>query len=387
MRTDEALGTDALEMNSAITAFLHDAEERGTVASAELEALQLEHDLDEEAVEALRAALAAADVEIEESSGEDAELELDLRPSAPTGTTDSLQLFLNEIGRHELLTAAEEVALAKRIERGDQAAKERMTNANLRLVVSIAKRYQGHGLPLLDLIQDGTIGLNRAVEKFDYRKGFKFSTYATWWIRQACQRAVANQSDTIRIPVHVQERRLKLRRAKQQLEATHGRAPTIEELAKATELKEHHVEEALDAVEASVSLNQTIGDGDGELGDLFADRTAEDPIESADLSLEQQRVRDALADLPERERLVLELRFGFVQGAEGASLEQIGKQLGLTRERIRQLETTALGRLEEKLRTEPLPSRERLAGAAYSAGASASDALRSPVAAPSVQPS
>ena len=363
MRTDEALGTDALEMNSAITAFLHDAEERGHVAGAELEALQLEHDLDEEAVEALRAALAAAEVEIEES-GEDAEVELDLRPSAPTGTTDSLQLFLNEIGRHELLTAAEEVALAKRIERGDQVAKERMTNANLRLVVSIAKRYQGHGLPLLDLIQDGTIGLNRAVEKFDYRKGFKFSTYATWWIRQACQRAVANQSDTIRIPVHVQERRLKLRRAKQQLEATHGRAPTIEELANATELKEHHVQEALDAVEASVSLNQTIGDGDGELGDLFADRTVEDPIEQADVSLEQARIRDALASLPERERIVLELRFGFAQSAEGASLEQIGKKLGLTRERIRQLETTALGRLEEKLRTEPLPSRERLAGAA-----------------------
>ena len=363
MRTDEALGTDALELNSAITAFLHDAEERGHVAAAELEALHVEHDLDEEAVEALRAALTAADVEIEETA-EDAELGLDLRPSAPTGTTDSLQLFLNEIGRHELLTAAEEVALAKRIERGDLAAKERMTNANLRLVVSIAKRYQGHGLPLLDLIQDGTIGLNRAVEKFDYRKGFKFSTYATWWIRQSCQRAVANQSDTIRIPVHVQERRLKLRRAKQQLEATHGRPPTIEELAKATELKQHHVEEALDAVEASVSLNQTIGDGDGELGDLFADRTAEDPIESADISLEQQRVRNALNDLPERERLVLELRFGFVQGEEGASLEQIGKKLGLTRERIRQLETTALGRLEEKLRTEPLYSRDRLAGAA-----------------------
>ena len=363
MRTNE-LGTDALvELNPALTAFLHDAEERGSVGTAELEVLQNEHELDEDAVEALKAALAAADVEIEETASRDAEAGLDLRPSAG-GSTDSLQLFLNEIGRHTLLTAAEEVALAKRIEKGDQAAKERMTNANLRLVVSIAKRYQGHGLPLLDLIQDGTIGLNRAVEKFDYRKGFKFSTYATWWIRQACQRAVANQSDTIRIPVHVQERRLKLRRARQQLEATHGRPPTIEELANATELKEHHVQEALDAVEASVSLNQTIGDGDGELGDLFADRTVEDPIEQADVSLEQERIRDALASLPERERIVLELRFGFSQSAEGASLEQIGKKLGLTRERIRQLESTALGRLEERLRTEPLPSREKLAGAA-----------------------
>ena len=364
MPIDLALGADAHEA-ALLTAFLHDAQERGLVRVDQLEALAHEHDLDEETIEGLRAALVEADVVIEdEPEHADESVELDLTPSAGGVATDSLQLFLNEVGRHTLLTAADEVALAKRVERGDLVAKERMVNANLRLVVSIAKRYRGHGLPLLDLIQDGTIGLNRAVEKFDYRKGFKFSTYATWWIRQACQRAVANQSDTIRIPVHVQERRLKLRRAKQQLEATHGRPPTIEELAKATELKEHHVEEALEAVEASVSLNQTIGDGDGELGDLFADRTAEDPIESAEMSLEQQRVRDALADLPERERLVLELRFGCVKGEDGASLEQIGKKLGLTRERIRQLETSALGRLEEKLRTEPLPSRDRLAGAA-----------------------
>jgi RNA polymerase primary sigma factor len=363
MRTDETLGTDALELSTTITAFVHDAEERGSVGAHELEALVNEHELDDETLETLRAALAAAEVEIEEHAGEEA-LELDLRPSAGSGTTDSLQLFLNEIGKHDLLTAADEVALAKRIERGDEAAKQRMINSNLRLVVSIAKRYQGHGLPLLDLIQDGTIGLNRAVEKFDYRKGFKFSTYATWWIRQACQRAVANQSDTIRIPVHVQERKLKLRRAVQQLEGKLGRKPTLEELSEATELKPHHVEEALDAVEASVSLNQTIGDGDGELGDLFADRSVDDPIEAAELSLEQRRVREALNDLPERERMVLELRFGFVESEEGASLEQIGKKLGLTRERIRQLESTALGRLEERLRTESLPSRERLAGAA-----------------------
>ena len=362
MRTHD-MSTETLELHPALLAFLHDAEERGSVTAAEIETLHAEHDLDEETVEALRAALAAAEVEIEQAEDGE-ELELDLTPSAASGTTDSLQLFLNEIGKHDLLTAAEEVALAKRIEKGDLAAKERMTNANLRLVVSIAKRYQGHGLPLLDLIQDGTIGLNRAVEKFDYRKGFKFSTYATWWIRQACQRAVANQSDTIRIPVHVQERKLKLRRAKATFETTQGRAPTIDELAQITELKPQHVEEALDAVEASVSLNQTIGDGDGELGDLFADRTAEDPIESADLSLEQQRVREALADLPERERLVLELRFGFVPGETAASLEQIGKKLGLTRERIRQLEASALDRLEERLRTEPLEDRGSLAGRA-----------------------
>src|ERR671910_713262 len=358
MLNELALGTDAVASNAAIDAFVHNAQERGFVRTTEIDALQLELELEEEALAWLRAQLEEFDVEIEDDKPE-----LDLTPGAG-GTTDALQLFLNDLGRYPLLNAAEEVALAKQIERGDLAAKERMVNCNLRLVVANAKKYQGHGVSLLDLIQDGIIGLNRAVEKFDYRKGFKFSTYATWWIRQACQRAVANQSATIRIPVHVQERRLKLRRAKQQLEATHGRPPTIEELAKATELKEHHVSEALEAVEASVSLNQTIGDGDGELGDLFADRTAEDPIESAELSLEQQRVRDALADLPERERLVLELRFGFVKGEDGASLEQIGKRLGLTRERIRQLETSGLGRLEEKLRTESLPSRDRLAGAA-----------------------
>ena len=195
MRTDEALGTDALELNSAITAFLHDAEERGRVAAAELEALHVEHDLDEEASRrsALRSPRRRSRSRMPPRTPSGA------RPPAVRAGRHDRQpaALLNEIGRHELLTAAEEVALAKRIERGDLAAKERMTNANLRLVVSIAKRYQGHGLPLLDLIQDGTIGLNRAVEKFDYRKGFKFSTYATWWIRQACQRAVANQSDTI----------------------------------------------------------------------------------------------------------------------------------------------------------------------------------------------
>ena len=260
----------------------------------------------------------------------------------------SLDLFLNEIGRHPLLTAAEEVVLAKAVEHGDQAAKERMINSNLRLVVSIAKRYRGRGVPFGDLIQDGVIGLNRAVEKFDYRKGFKFSTYATWWIRQAVQRSVAGQSRTIRVPTHVHERRNKLRAAARKLEPTLGRPATHEELAEATGLSLLHVEEALDVVEARVSLNRSIGsDDDGELGDLFADENAESPEERAHEYLRGRAVRLALAELPELERRILELRYGL--DGEPHSLESIGAELGISRERIRRLEGQALETLAESL--------------------------------------
>ena len=187
----------------------------------------------------------------------DDEPELRLEPDA-VGVADSITLFMNEIGKHDLLTAAEEVELAKKIERGDRRAKERMINSNLRLVVSIAKRYRGRGVSFGDLIQEGVIGLNRAAEKFDWRKGFKFSTYATWWIRQACQRAISNQSRTIRVPAHVHERRAKLARLDRQFEVEHGRAPTIEELAQLSGYENQHVDEALSAVEASVSLNQAV---------------------------------------------------------------------------------------------------------------------------------
>jgi RNA polymerase primary sigma factor len=269
-------------------------------------------------------------------------------PDEAIGSTDGLTLFMNRAGRYALLTAAEEVALAKRIERGDAAAKERMINSNLRLVVSIAKRYQGRDVPLLDLIQEGVIGLNRAVEKFDWRRGFKFSTYATWWIRQACQRAVSNQSATIRVPVHVHERRVKLARASSQLQARLGREPTREELAEASGLTLQHVEEALDVAEAPVSLNQSIGSADdGEFGDLFSDPTASDPEEEAADAFRRQAVRRAVAKLPERERRILELRFGFE--GETESLEKIGKELGITRERVRQLERDALARLADEL--------------------------------------
>jgi RNA polymerase primary sigma factor len=259
-------------------------------------------------------------------------------------TTDALQLFLNEAGRYKLLTAPEEVELAKRIERGDKEAKDLMINSNLRLVVSIAKKYQGHGISLLDLIQEGIIGLIRAVEKFDWRRGYKFSTYATWWIRQSVQRAVANHARTIRVPVHVVERQQKLSRAARRLEVELGREATKDELAEATGLPIQHVDEALGAAQASVSLNQTVGaDDEGELGDLFADREAADPFDEAEESLRRQGVRRALDALPERERRILELRFGFE--GEPWTLEAIGHELDLTRERVRQLEGQALARL------------------------------------------
>jgi RNA polymerase primary sigma factor len=322
--------------------FLDEAEERGTIEEGSLEAFALEHDLEDEELAALRQELDERDVEIVEP--------VQAAPTRATevATTDGLALFMNRAGRYPLLTAAEEVALAKRVELGDAAAKERMINSNLRLVISIAKRYQGHDLPLLDLIQEGVIGLNRAVEKFDWRRGFKFSTYATWWIRQACQRGLSSQSATIRVPTHVNERRAKIARAARRLRTELGREPTREELAEAVALSLQHVEEALDAAEAPVSLNQRVGsEDDGELGELFSDPSAGDPAEEATASLERQEVRRALAALPEPERRVLELRFGF--DGETASLEAIGKELGLSRERIRQLEDTALERLAEEL--------------------------------------
>jgi RNA polymerase primary sigma factor len=272
---------------------------------------------------------------------------------AETATTsfESLHLFLEGIGRHKLLTAVEELTLAKRIEAGDRAARQRMIEANLRLVVSIAKRYRGHGVPLLDLIQEGTLGLDRAVDGFDWRRGHKFSTYATWWIRQSVQRAVSRHARTIRIPEHIVERQIILDGAARRLVAELGREPTHAELAEATGISLAHVGEARGVAHASVSLNQHLGDegdGEGELGDLFADDDATDPFQEAAEALRRQSIREALCVLPERERHIIDRRFGFE--GECWTLEAIGQELGLTRERVRQLEAHALSRLRKRLR-------------------------------------
>ena len=259
------------------------------------------------------------------------------------GCEDILRLFLNELSKRRLLTAAEEVALAKRIERGDAAAKQRMIEANLRLVVSIAKGYRGLGVPFLDLIQEGAIGLNRAVEKFDWRRGYKFSTYATWWIRQAVQRGVTNQSRAIRLPIHVAERQHRLARLSASLEAELGRQPTRDELVKASGIRPRHVEEALGAARAAVSLNQSLGDDDSELSDVLADPLSGDPaIEVVD-RLQRAEVLAELSRLPERDRRIIELHFGL--GSDPRTLAEIGSELGLARERVRQIEIQALDRL------------------------------------------
>jgi RNA polymerase primary sigma factor len=330
-----------------IQAVLDEAEERGTIEETDLEALALEHELEDDELAALRAELEEREVEILVPAAP-APTRAEREPEPVVATTDAMALLMQNVGRYPLLTAAEEVALAKRVERGDREAKERMINCNLRLVISIAKRYQNRNLPLLDLFQEGVIGLNRAVEKFDWRRGYKFSTYATWWIRQACQRAVSGQSDTIRIPTHVHERRVKLGGASARLEPRLGRPPTREELAAETGLSLKHVDEALDVAEAPVSLNRPVGsEEDGEFGDLFADTEALDPAAEAADSLRRLEVRRAVARLPERERRILELRFGF--DADPASLEAIGKELGITRERVRQLEAEAFRRLSSTL--------------------------------------
>jgi len=277
------------------------------------------------------------------------ELDLTVEPSL-----DSLRLYLRSIGKVDLLTAEQEVMLSKRIERGDMVAKQQMIEANLRLVVSIAKNYLGRGLTFLDLIQEGSLGLIRAVEKFDYRRGYKFSTYATWWIRQAVTRAIADKARTIRIPVHMVEKLNKVVHVERQLVQEKGREPSPEEIAKELEWTAREVKDILRMSQLPVSLEKPIGeDEDSELGDFVEDETAESPFELASENLRRENVRKALEALPEREREVMEMRFG-LNGHQARTLEEVGRAFGVTRERIRQIENNTLKKLES------LPEAQRL---------------------------
>ena len=329
-----------------LRALMEHADDSGCVNLSALSQVLAELELDDEETASLYDQLEERGVELtDDCSLPDVNETHYSNETVAAMTTDSLQLFLNEAGRYPLLTAAEEVELAKLIERGDSRAKDRMINSNLRLVVSIAKKYQGHGLSLLDLIQEGIIGLIRAVEKFDWRRGYKFSTYATWWIRQAVQRGVANKSRTIRIPVHIVEREQKIARAERELTLKLERPPTDEEVAKTAKLSLKHVREVRAAARAVASLDKPLGDdSDSAFGDIVATDKA-DVEEEVVVGLSEDLLRAAVSKLPEREQLVIKLRYGLDGDQDPKSLEMIGREMGLTRERVRQIETQALERL------------------------------------------
>ncbi|MDQ3067270.1 MAG: sigma-70 family RNA polymerase sigma factor [Actinomycetota bacterium] len=320
-------------------------EEAGCLNLSQFSAAVQDLELEDEELESLYEEIEARGIALSDDCGRQSVADATyVNAEVATATTDSMQLFLNEAGRYPLLTAVEEIELAKRIETGDVDAKNRMINSNLRLVVSIAKKYQGHGLSLLDLIQEGVIGLIRAVEKFDWRRGFKFSTYATWWIRQAVQRGVANKSRTIRIPVHIADREQKIGRAERDLLAKLGRPPTDEEISEASKVSLKHLKEVRQAARAVTSLDKPLGaDNDASIGDLVG-VAAGGVEEEVEVSLTETTLHEALENLPERERNVLSLRYGLGK-EEPQSLEEIGRRLGVTRERVRQIEATALERL------------------------------------------
>jgi len=324
---------------------------------SEFSDLAQELELDDEAVEQAHDQIDARGLDLTDDCGRRGTGPQRVRgDDLATNTTDALQLFLNEVRRYPLLTAEEEVELAKRIEEGDAEAKERMINSNLRLVVSLAKRYQGQDLPLLDLIQEGIIGLIRASEKFDWRRGYKFSTYASFWIRQAIQRGIANKSRTIRIPVHIGQRERKIGRVQRELQATLGREPTDAEVAAEAKLSEREVREAKEAARVVTSLDRPVGEEeDTSLGALIpsGERSPEEEVE---IALQQDAVRAALDRLPEREREVVKLRYG-INGDDPTPLREAGRRLGISSEEVRRLARRALAALAESRELEaPRPA-------------------------------
>ena len=337
---------------------------KGTLTYKEIMNALMELDMDPDQLDKVLETLEALGVEVvnelepqpeaEPADTADTKLEDDL--SVPEGISidDPVRMYLKEIGKVPLLTAEEEIEIAKRLETGDEEAKKKLSEANLRLVVSIAKRYVGRGMLFLDLIQEGNLGLIKAVEKFDYRKGFKFSTYATWWIRQAITRAIADQARTIRIPVHMVETINKLIRVSRQLLQQYGREPTPEEIAKEMGISEAKVREIIKIAQEPVSLETPIGEEeDSHLGDFIADDDTPAPAEAASFALMKEQLLDVLDTLTPREEKVLRLRFGLDDGRQ-RTLEEVGKEFNVTRERIRQIEAKALRKLRHPSRSKKL---------------------------------
>jgi RNA polymerase primary sigma factor len=330
-----------LETDEAKT-LLEAGKESGSLTADEITLALDELDLDAGQIDDFYQALDELQIEVVAVEEEEAVAE---EVEAQEVSTDSLQLFLKDVGRVDLLTAAQEVELAKRIERGDHRAKQEMVEANLRLVVSIAKRYRNQGLPFLDLIQEGTIGLVRAAEKFDYRKGFKFSTYATWWIRQAVARALADKARTIRMPVHVVEKLNKIVRSERKLRAELGREPLAVEIARDLDLTPDEVDQIRRTAQSPVSLEKPVGDEEeSEFGHFITDETAPLPDEAAEVTLRKETLEKILGQLSQRERRVLELRYG-LNGEHPRTLDEVGRAFNVTRERIRQIENQSLKKL------------------------------------------
>jgi len=331
----------------AAKALVRQGQESGFLRQDEIALALDELDLDTAQVDEFYQALEELHIEVVEPEPEEEEEPTKaVQADASEVSTDSLQLFLKDIGKVPLLTAAQEVELSKRIERGDHRAKQEMVEANLRLVVSIAKNYRNQGLPFLDLIQEGTIGLVRAAEKFDYRKGFKFSTYATWWIRQAVARALADKARTIRMPVHVVEKLNKIGRVERKLLAELGHDPTSAEIARELEIDREEVEQIRRSAQAPISLEKPVGDEEeSEFGHFLADQSAAAPDEEAETTLRKETLKRILCALSPRERRVLELRYG-LDGQHPRTLDEVGRTFNVTRERVRQIENQSLKKLQ-----------------------------------------
>jgi RNA polymerase primary sigma factor len=335
--------------HAQVSTLLVKGEESGCIELSELNSLVEALPLDESEVEALLEEISSRGIELTDDCGRDVPEQVSYaNEELAVATTDALQLFLQEVRRYPLLTAAEEVDLAKRIERGDYQAKHRMINSNLRLVVSIARRYQGHELALLDLIQEGILGLIRATEKFDWRRGYKFSTYATWWIRQAVERGLANGSRMIRLPVYIVERERRIATTERALATQLGRQPSEEEIARAARLPLEQVHEIKAVTRTVMSLDKPVSDEQQTpFGDLILSEEAE-TAEEVEVSLREEALREALARLPEDERQVLQLRYGLNDKHRPQTLEQVVAMLGISRNRVRKLEAEGLSRLARR---------------------------------------